>query len=79
MCSFDLNIIHALRAVDFRIYLAHMIMVTQYQPRAMIFVLNWKNLIFLIYYHLLPTRLLRLIEKPFPQDIFACVIDQTYA
>ena len=38
--SFYLNIMHALGAVDIRIYLAPKSMVTQYQPRAMIFVLT---------------------------------------
>ena len=37
--SYDLNIMHTWDAVDLRIYLAKKIMVTQYQPRAMIFVL----------------------------------------
>ena len=36
----DLNIMHAWGAVDLRIYLAKKIMVTQYQPRAMICVLT---------------------------------------
>ena len=38
--SYDLNIMHAWGAVDLKIYLAQKIMFTQYQPRAMIFVLT---------------------------------------
>ena len=37
--SYDLNMMHDWGAVDLRIYLAKKIMVTQYQPRAMTFVL----------------------------------------
>ena len=48
MFSFDLIIMHALEAVDIRIYLSQKIMITQYKPRAMNFVLTWENLISLI-------------------------------
>ena len=46
--SYAMNIMHAWGVVDLRIYLAQQIMVTQYQPWAMTFVLTWHNLIPLI-------------------------------
>ena len=44
---------HVWGAVDLMIYLAKKILVTQYQPRAMTFVLAWYNLISLISHCLL--------------------------
>ena len=50
---FDLEIMHDLEAVDIRIFWQQQIMVTQYKPRAMIFVLTCENLTSLILHCLL--------------------------
>ena len=54
---------HAWGAVDLRIYLAKKIMVTQYQPRAMNFVLTWYNLISFILHCLLYNKDQEVIQQ----------------